>query len=445
MVSEPPTPVSIFISSFHPFVSRNILAAGLLEKLIEKRISVVVLVPARKTAYFEEEFGSKGICIESIETSTGWRDRFLQYLSLAALRTQSLSVKRATEMRGSGQWLQYFLANRVGRVLVRWLHAVLTPRSAFRALFERYQPSLVLATDMNNPFDMRLIQDADSSRVAVVGMVRSWDNLTSKGLLRVIPDVLVVQNDTEKQEAVRLHKVPEARIRVVGIAHYDRYVTGARTPRDAFFEKLGIPSEKRLVLFAPAGDRYIADNTVDRAIVEILETELPDDCHLLVRLPPTDTVASLEGFVGKRVTIERPTTRFKAFKNVELAPGDDEHLADTLYWSDLIVAGPSTIAIDAVFFDKPVVLVGFDGTEARLYYQSIRRYYDYDHWKPVLASGGVWLAENEGALHDALSAYLAHPARNAEGRARMVEAEAYRRDGKSTDRLVAVLLDTLSA
>jgi CDP-glycerol glycerophosphotransferase (TagB/SpsB family) len=341
--------------------------------------------------------------------------------------------------------MQYFLANRVGRALVRWLHAVLTPRGTFRALFERYRPSLVLATDMNNYFDMRLMQDAGSARVALVGMVRSWDNLTSKGLLRVLPNLLIVHNITEKEEAMRLHKVLESRIRVVGISHYDRYATGARTPRETFFKNLGIPSEKRLVLFAPVGDRYLSDNSVDREIVEMLDARLPDDCHLLVRLPPTDSVAALDGFMGKRVTIERPTARFKTFKNVELAPGDDEHLADTLYWTDLVVTGPSTIAIDAAFFDKPVILIGFNGQGERPYYRSIRRYYDYDHWKPVLASGGVRLVENTVALKEACAAYLADPAHDAEGRERLVEVEAYRRDGSATSRLVEVLLDTLSA
>jgi CDP-glycerol glycerophosphotransferase (TagB/SpsB family) len=253
-----------------------------------------------------------------------------------------------------------------------------------------------------------------------------------------------VHSETERQEALRLHGVPERQIRVVGIPHYDRYVDGSRTPRDNFCAPLGIPADRRIVLFAPTGDRYLAHNTVDRDIVEFLDATLPYDCHLLVRLPPTDSVASLDGFVSKRTTIERPSTRFGTLKNIELASGDDDHLADTLHWSDVVVSGPSTIAVDAAFFDKPVILIGFDGKDKRSYYDGVRRYYDYDHWQPVVESGGVRLVESEQALREALDAYVRDPKLDAEGRMRIVVAEAYQSDGNATERLAQVLLGMIS-
>ena len=437
---------TVFISSFHPFISRNILATELLARLTGQGIRVVLLVPEKKKNFFDEEFGSwreKGVAIESFDTSLLWQDRFLNYLALAALSTRTLWLKRRTEMKGSGTFATYLLANPLGQLLTRALSRLLTPSETYAEAFKRYVPDAVFMTDINSLFDVRLYYDAHARSIPVLGMVRSWDNLTAKGLMRVIPELLAVHSDTEKREARTLHGVKEERIRVIGIPHYDRYVTGERMSRERFFDGLGISHHKRLVLFTPTGDRYLSQNTIDKEITDLLDTELPEDCHLLVRLPPTDKVASLENYQGRRVTIERPSTRFKTFKNIELAPGDEEHLADTLQWSDLVVTGPSTICIDAAFFNKPVILIGFDGKHERPYLSGLRRYYDYDHWKPILESGGVWFAETQEDFKKALDAYLKDASLHQSGRERIVKDEAYNRDGKSAERLVQVLMELI--
>ena len=438
---------TILISSFHPFISRNILATELLGILTRQGVRVVVLIPKKKEAYFQEEFAQwirAGVTFEPVVTNPSWRDRFINYLALSALQTRSLRLKRETEMRGRGKWANPILSSALGKHMVRTLHLLMTPRGTFDSIFKRYEPRTVFITDVNSLFDMRLAHDARNRHIAVLGMVRSWDNLTAKGYLRMVPDKLLVHSETEKEEAINLHGVPPRNIEIVGIPHYDRYVQREAVGRDAFFKQLGIPLNKRLVLFTPTGDRYLTENTIDLDIVRFLDKELPEDCHILVRLPPTDTVHSLERFQGSRVTIERPSTRFKTFKNIELAPGDDEHLADTLSWSDLVITGPSTICIDAAFFDKPVILVAYDGKSNRSYLTGLRRYYDYNHWDPILKSGGAWMVESEDAFRAALKAYLRDPELHATGRQHIVLKEAYKRDGKATERLAEELLSALS-
>ena len=41
--------------------------------------------------------------------------------------------------------------------------------------------------------------------------IASWDNLTNKGLMRVEPDLVVVWNEAQKQEAHEYHYIPRAR------------------------------------------------------------------------------------------------------------------------------------------------------------------------------------------------------------------------------------------
>lgn len=446
--------MTILISSFHPLISRNILATGLLGKLAAGGARVILAVPEKKRQFFESEFGRNGVLIEGVPRELTGRDRVLRYLATAAVGTRSLQIKRRTDMGGSGQWLSRFIANRRwAQGLIRALDARFTPRGRFAGLLGRDRPDLVFATDVQNENDVRLIHEARRASIPVVGMVRSWDNLTSKGLIRVVPDVLLVQNEIIRREAEALHGVAPEHITVVGIPHYDRYLSrlifseknlGGAHERFEFFKAFHLDPAKRLVVYAPVGDRYVGGKPVDRDIIVLLASLLPATHQLLVRLPPTDSV-NLKGLApSPKITIMRPGRQLAGdpamFRMNELSREDDDILRDTIYYSDLVVSGPSTFAVDAAVFDKPVILIGFDGRQSNPYDSSVIRYYDYDHFRPLLASGGARLVRDEAALSAALDAYLADPSLDASGRKRLVAEQCGRCDGQATERLSRLLL-----
>ena len=440
--------MTILVSSFHPLISRNILSTPLITLLTSAGARVVLAVPVKKLQFFNAEFAGPGITIAGIPRELVRRDRILRYLALAAVGTRALDIKRRSDMGGSGAWLAALIANRpLARRAVRALNRALIPQGRFGARFARERPDLVFATDVQNENDVRLIHESRRASIPVIGMVRSWDNLTSKGLIRVVPDTLVVQNEITRREAMELHGIDPERIRVIGIPHYDRYFVGPPHGRDEFFRKLGLDPSRRLVVYAPVGDRYVGGKPVDRDVILLLASFLPPTHQLLVRLPPTDSV-NLEG-LGQppSVTVMRPGRQLAGdpamFRSNELSPADDEILQDTIYHADLVVSGPSTFAVDAAVFDKPVILIVFDGQQSNTYDVSIIRYYDYEHFAPVLASGGVRLARDVSSLKRELARYLADSRRDAVGRRRIVEEQCWRPDGRATERLAAFLLRSL--
>jgi len=423
---------------------RNILATPVLDELLEKNVRVVVFAPEKTKFYFEWEFGSRGVIVESVSRAPTWQDRLFRYFSLAALNTRALAIKRKTELDGRGTWLAPILGrSRILRAFVRILERRLMPRNRFSDFFEKYQPTAVFVTDVQSANDVRLLHEAKARGIPAVGMVRSWDNLTSKGFIRVIPDMLLVNNDVVREEAVRLHDVPADRIRVVGIPHYDAYITNRRSSREEFFKRISGDPAKRLIVFAPTGDRYLAENTVDLDVVAILREYAPHDCQILVRLPPHDHVASLETLASDdRVIIERPAPPYATVnpRKVEFDFEMDRHLADTLAHASLVISGPSTIAIDAAVFDTPIILTAFDGFAARPYRESVRRYFDYEHHQPILASGGARVARTVAEFRQYLKEYLANPELDRAGRKKIVATECWRIDGRSSHRVAEALL-----
>jgi hypothetical protein len=66
-----------------------------------------------------------------------------------------------------------------------------------------------------------LLKAASELGLPSVMIVWSWDNLSSKAALQEHPDHLVVWNDLQVDEAVRLHSFPAERVHALGAASFD--------------------------------------------------------------------------------------------------------------------------------------------------------------------------------------------------------------------------------
>jgi hypothetical protein len=80
--------------------------------------------------------------------------------------------------------------------------------------------------------------------------VGSWDHLSSKSRIRVAPDRVFVWNDTQRSEAVDMHRVPADRVTVTGAQCFDHWF--GRQPsrdRDTFCRRYALDPAKPLILW----------------------------------------------------------------------------------------------------------------------------------------------------------------------------------------------------
>lgn len=431
---------TICITSFHALISRNILETEILSLLVKKGFKVILLVPKAKEDYFTKTFSGEHVLVRGFEYNFGVREKFIKYLSLCALNTTSLKIKRKTEMKGSGSFLTHIISNRVGIAFIRCIEKYTYSHDIFGSFFKEFNPDTIFATDIQSELDVAILNEAKKNGIKTIGMVRSWDNLTSKGLIRTVPKKLLVWNSIIADEAVRLHDIKKDTITIVGIPHYDNYHKYSSATKEDFFKVIGADMSKKIVLMVPIGDRYLENNTVDKDMVHILDEELSDEYQILVRLPPGDYVRSLENnkkiWKQGRVIFDRTDQPFENIKMTEISKKDDIHLAQTLKWSDIVVSGPSTMVIDAVYMDRPVILYGFDGYEKRSYLKSIRRYYDYNNFVHVVKSGGVLFAQNI----ESFRTYIHNPYIPQNNRKKLAIEQVTYVDGTATERLLENLI-----
>ena len=137
---------------------------------------------------------------------------------------------------------------RVLRALERALPAV---PEVERELRER-RPDLVLITPLvylgSSQFEV--LRSALAMGLRTVFCVGSWDHLSSKALIRDMPQRVLVWNETQRNEAVNLHGVPVDRVIVTGAQCYDEWF--GRVPsrtREQFCAHVGLPADRPFILY----------------------------------------------------------------------------------------------------------------------------------------------------------------------------------------------------
>lgn len=442
-------PKTIFITSFHVLISRNILCAPLLKMLTDNGWRVVLIVPQKKAEYFRTTFGGERVSVEGVANPLGRLDDFFKDIALAAIRTGSLKTMRHRRMGIERPLMQKVLCwAPLVRRFIPLLYRLLMPAYTFHTLFDRHRPSAVFATDVFSSNDCRLLHEAREHRVPTVGMVRSWDNLTTKGGFRVVPDILVVQNNLTRDEAVRFHNIKPSIMRVVGIPHYDNYLQPPAVSRDEFLDSLGIPRDKKFFIYVPLGDRIMKVGDVvhkhfyDDDMIALIDRCLPLDMYLVVRFPPTDTVTIDKTRLSARVVFSSPGVRFgegvSGVRASEMSREDDTSLFHALIYTHGVINPFSSIFVDAVFLDRPVIVPSFDPRPVS-YWESVVRVQEFEHLKPVMASEGVRIARTPDELAKHMQFYAEDRTRDAEARAALTNAECLSRDGKSSERLFAII------
>jgi hypothetical protein len=452
---------TIFVTLPAGLSVRNILFTGVLDSLLASgRARVVVFTPIPDMAERYQGLNDNLIfeALPEIPRYTSSKIinrmrtlRFQQINSDPALTSTRVKrrILRTTNPR------QYLLDTLLSQPLPKskFLQRLLTafqnrntnvPHS-FQSLFDRYKPYLVFATNPHGMHEYYFLKYAKLSGITTVGMIHSWDALTTKGCIVAPSDSYFVWNQVMKGELISLHGVHEGQIRVTGIPQFDDYAKPIPdTLRKEFLLQQGLDPAKQTVLFATSpGGLTPEEPKILAGLVNSLNQEHSRSVQVLVRIHQQDDVQRYASIKDPNVIFQVPGIhRNNLVDNRLMDQGDMRLLRDTLAYSDVVINTGSTITIDAVALDKPVVNIAFDLHE-RNYHKSVRRYFSMIHIQLIVKSGASKLAGSLDELVSLTARYLAHPELEREARARFAEAMCYRLDGKSAERISAYLLEAL--
>ena len=114
------------------------------------------------------------------------------------------------------------------------------------------QPDVLLVTpliELGSP-QLDYVRAARERGIRSALCVWSWDHLSSKALIRVLPDAVIVWNEVQKEEAGRFHGISANRVLVTGAQCFDRWFN--RQPsrsRADFCRRAGLPDDRPFILY----------------------------------------------------------------------------------------------------------------------------------------------------------------------------------------------------
>ena len=463
--TNPSNDVIVFVSIPSGVSAGNILRGGLVDCLLDanRDVKVVIVSPLVKDPAFVQEFSRPRVAFEDLppHTPSGLEGRLMALIQAGYLDSgvsESVKIRRAeAAAKKSIRWI------RTKRLLARvFAPSILRKPSRYdvvdrtishprtEELFDRYHPVLLVGSSPGLIFsEVPLLRTAVRRGVRTIVVDPSWDNFTNKLIPVRRADRIVVWNDIMKQQAIELHGYEAAQVRVSGPPHWDRYFRpGPVVSREAFFARIGADPSRRLVTLMTTGKTlYDHYPRVVRVLMSAIDSGRFGQAQLLVRLHPRDDLDRYEQFRGTpRLIVEKPfkkTVKSGDGLDVDITSENQQHLADTLRHSDVVVTVASTIAIEASIFDTPVVDVSFDGETPVDFAMSARRYYRFTHYANITRAGAAPVAETPEALLENVARYLDDRSLDRGGRQRVVREQCQFTDGRSSDRIAQFVLDEL--
>lgn len=120
------------------------------------------------------------------------------------------------------------------------------------AFLQAQAPDALLVTPLVEPASIQVdyIKSTRMLGIPIALCVASWDNLTNKGAIRLIPDRVFVWNADQIEEAVTLHGVPRERVVMTGAQIFDHWFSWkpSRT-REAFCQTVGLDPARPIILY----------------------------------------------------------------------------------------------------------------------------------------------------------------------------------------------------
>lgn len=456
---------TVFLSITHGFQARDLLQSDVFAELRAHGVRTVILTPNHDDERFRAQFGGPSVVFAPLVTTVGRAEAAFAAFRRYALshhklnRTVNALNEKFYKKRPFAFWSIRLLNGIFGRMpwaRQAWLRleALLFPDRDHAATFTAFPPDLIVTgTPGSIPADAHLIRRAKSLGVKTACVVLSWDNLTSKGHMAARPDHLIVWNEIMKAEAIELHDYRTEQVHVAGVSHFDCYMRRELlSSRSAFLERFQLDPERRVLVFGTVTPWLFPYNV---EIADILAQAIQEDrikpaAQLIIRLHPqvltpgTQHSESLDRYRDlcaryPHVVLDVPAVRSGSLM-WDMSSDDTLHLGSMLHHADVCLTVASTLAIDSAIFDTPIVGVAFDGHAKLPPEESIARAYDFTHYVNVMRTGSVRLARNADELVTEVNAYLAHPERDREQRARMVREQCHFTDGRSGERVGRILL-----
>lgn len=430
--------------------------------------NIGVIIPGREDPSlkeFEKKLGIK-IYYANIK-NTIWSN---EYISLRKYIYEDIRsnpalwekhIKSIHEYHGKNPWRKvkpylYYLINIITRkfsfiqkIFAKYENFILGNKKLY-ALLKQIDPGILISTYPVNYIEGSGIKLGKDLKIKTVTQLLSWDNITCKGRFPAISDYFISWGAIMTDELMEYYSIDRERIYTTGVPHFDKSkCLPSPAKGKMYLEKLNLNPDKPYLLFGMSSP-YFSPKEID--IVERLADQINrdtygEDMQIVIRPHPQNVqgemsdeswLKRLEKLPNGRVGVDYPI-KGKGNLPWNVDEEDLDKLANLISGCSILLNSGSTISIEGLIHDKPVILTLFDGDSTLKEHNSARRIRQYFHLRKVIESRGVRVVNHYEELKRAIIDYTSNPDLNKEEREKILLKECGRIDGKSSERIAVAL------
>jgi hypothetical protein len=318
----------------------------------------------------------------------------------------------------------------------------------YKTIFEKEKFDILFFTHQRPPFIAPLVYQAEQLKIKTVSFIFSWDNLASKGRMSANFDSYLVWSDLMKEELLHFYKkVQEQNVEVVGTPQFEPYVLERykRTKED-FYARFDLNPSKKTICFS-CGDISTSknDELYITTIAQAIQDNKIQNVNVLVRTSPAEDPIRFESFVAKFTFVKWNYPKWHLARTghqeewSQRIPSKEDvtDLRSILEYSDLNINMLSTMSLDFMQFDKPVINPVFGNAVNGLY--DDQRFLQYPHIINVVNSNATRIVKTEQELIEAINLYLENSETNVENRKQLIQKQIGKSLKGTSERIATIL------
>lgn len=281
----------------------------------------------------------------------------------------------------------------------------------FRQYYRIINPVLVFnGSHSHSKVAFNAIQAASIDRIKTVAFLFSWDNLTSQG--RVFPpqNYYFSWNSAIKKDFHRIYpSYDDKAVIVTGTPQFIGHFNSGQVVSKSFLWKtLGLKSNEKYFLYSSSMSNHVPFETLIVSRIADMIANLDSGYRLVVRTYAKDRQDVFEQLKRDRPDIIIPEVNWE--KNFQTPLLEDQDFFTALLKN--CIAGinvASTITLELCMLDKLVINVGYNPPGKNIAPKDYFRFYSFDHYKPIVESGAIFLARNETEMLNYLKIAINNP------------------------------------
>lgn len=319
----------------------------------------------------------------------------------------------------------------------------------YKAIFVKENFDVLFFTHQRPPFIAPLVYQAKKIRVKTASFIFSWDNLASKGRMAADFDYYLVWSDLMKEELSHFYKkVLPQNVMVVGTPQFEPYVLERySSSKKDFHIQFNLDATKKTICFS-CGDIATSrnDELYITTIAEAIQENKIKNLNFIVRTSPAEDPIRFERFAAKYPFIKWNYPKWHLARKghqeewSQRIPSSEDlkDLRSILEYSDVNVNMLSTMSLDFMQFDKPVINTVFGNSQNGLY--DDQRFLAYPHIKKVVESQATKIVKNAQELIEAINYYLAFPDEDSQKRQSLVAMQVSKPLKNTGERIAQIIL-----